>query len=136
MLRRFSVDFTIFAMVLDAVLIALSLAVATHFRPGLSSLPFVAHIPPPLETPFVLFPIFSLLWVIVLLLFSVYDGRRNLRVGDELASLTLGSLLAAISLAGILYLSYRDVSRVLFLVFFALAYLLLLSWRLTYRFAF
>jgi exopolysaccharide biosynthesis polyprenyl glycosylphosphotransferase len=136
MLRRFSVDFVIFAMVSDAVLIALSLAVATHFRPALSSLPFVAHIPPPLKTPFVLFPIFSLLWVIVLVLFSVYDRRRNLRVGDELASLTAGSLLAAISLAGILYLSYRDVSRVLFLVFFALAYLLLLSWRLAYRFAF
>lgn len=65
MLRRFSVDFTIFAMVLEAVLIALSLAVATHFRPALSSLSSVAHIPPPLETPFVLFPIFSLLWVII-----------------------------------------------------------------------
>ena len=39
-------------------------------------------------------------------------------------------------MAGILYLSYRDVSRLLFLVFFALAYLLLLSWRLAYRFAF
>jgi len=136
MLRRFSVDFTIFAIVLDAVLISLSLAIATHFRPALSSLPFVARIPPSLETPFVLFPIFSLLWVIVLLLFSVYDRRRNLHVGDELASLTAGSLLAAISLAGILYLSYRDVSRVLFLIFFALAYLLLLSWRLAYRFAF
>jgi exopolysaccharide biosynthesis polyprenyl glycosylphosphotransferase len=136
MFRRFSVDFAIFAMFLDAVLIALSLAVATLVRPALSSLPFVAHIPPSLKTPFVLFPIFSLLWVIVLLLFSVYDGRRNLRVGDEMASLTAGSLLAAISLAGILYLSYREVSRLLFLVFFALAYLLLLSWRLAYRFAF
>jgi exopolysaccharide biosynthesis polyprenyl glycosylphosphotransferase len=136
MLRRFSVDFAIFAMVLDAVLIALSLRVATQIRPALSSLPFVAHIKEWLGTPFVLFPIFSILWVIVLLLCSVYDRRRNLRLGDELAGLTGGSLLAAISLAGILYLSYREVSRVLFLVFFALAYLLLLSWRLAYRFAF
>ena len=123
-------------MFLDALLIALSLAVATLLRPGLSSLPFVAHIPPSLKTPFILFMIFPLLWVIVLLLFSVYDRRRNLHVGDELASLTAGSLLAAISLAGILYLSYRDVSRALFIVFIALAYLLLLSWRLAYRFAF
>ena len=136
MFRRFSVDFTIFAMVLDAVLIALSLRVAIQIRPALSSLPFVANIKEWRETPFVLLPIFSLLWVTVLLLFSVYDGRRNLRIGDELTSLTAGSLLAAISLAGILYLSYRDVSRLLFLVFFVLAYLLLLSWRLAYRLAF
>jgi FlaA1/EpsC-like NDP-sugar epimerase len=136
MFRRFSIDFAIFAMFLDAVLIALSLAVATFIRPALSSLPFVDQIPPLLKTPFILYPIFPLLWVIVLLLFSAYDRRRNLLVGDELANLTAGSLLVAVSLAGILYLSFRDVSRVLFLVFFALAYLLLLSWRLVYRFAF
>ena len=123
-------------MVLDAVLIALALRVAILIRPLLSSLPYVAHLKELLETPFVLFPIFSLLWVIILILFSVYDRRRNLRVGDELASLTAGSLLAAISMAGILYLSYREVSRLLFLVFFALAYIFLLSWRMAYRFAF
>ena len=136
MLRRFSVDFTIFAMCLDALLIALSLGVAVQIRPALSSLPFVAQLKELIATPFVLYPIFSVLWVVILVLFSVYDRRRNLRVGDELASLSAGSLLAAISLAGILYLSYRDVSRLLFLVFIALAYLMLLAWRLVYRFAF
>ncbi len=45
-------------------------------------------------------------------------------------------MLAVISLAGILYLSYRDVSRLLFIVFGALAYFCMLSWRLAYRFAF
>lgn len=136
MVRRFSVDFIIFAMFLDMVLISISLGIATYFRPALSSLPFVAHIPPLLKTPFLLYPAFSLLWVFVLLLFSVYDSRRNLRVGDEMASLTAGSLLSAIALAGVLYLSYRDVSRFLFLVFFLLAYILLVSWRLAYRLAF
>jgi len=102
----------------------------------MSDLPFVANVPPSVKTPYILYPIFSLLWVIVLLLFSVYDRRRNLRVGDELASLTAGSMLAVISLAGILYLSYRDVSRLLFVVFGALAYSFLLIWRLAYRFAF
>ena len=70
------------------------------------------------------------------LLFSVYDGRRNLRIIDEITSLTLGSLLAMVSIAGILYLSYRDVSRLLFLVFVLLAYAGLLFWRLAYRVAF
>jgi exopolysaccharide biosynthesis polyprenyl glycosylphosphotransferase len=136
MIRRFSVDFAIFAMLLDAVLIAISFQVAIHIRPALSFLPYVADLKELHGTPVVLFPIFSLLWVIVLILLSVYDRRRNLRVGDELASLTVGSILAAISLAGILYLSYRDISRLLFLVFIAIAYLLLLFWRVVYRFAF
>jgi exopolysaccharide biosynthesis polyprenyl glycosylphosphotransferase len=136
MLRRFSIDFTIFSMLLDATIIAVSLGVVTYFRPALSDLPFVANIPPHLKTPYILYPIFSILWVIVLLLFSVYDRRRNLRVGDELASLTVGSMLAVISLAGILYLSYRDVSRLLFIIFGAMTYSCMLSWRLAYRFAF
>ncbi len=136
MLRRFSLDFTIFMMILDAGSVAAALAIATYFRPMLSSLPLVANIPAPLEIPPLLFPIFSVLWVGVLLLFSVYDARRNLRVGDELTSLTLGSLLAGIALAGVLYLSVRDLSRLLFITFFALAYLLLVLYRLAFRLAF
>ncbi len=81
MLRRFSIDFTIFSILLDATIIALSLGVVSHFRPAMSDLPFVANIPPSLKTPIILYPVFSLLWVIVLLLFSVYDRRRNLPRG-------------------------------------------------------
>ena len=71
--------------------------------------------------------------VLILLFTSVYDGRRNLRFSKELTSLTIGSLIAAIALAGTLYLGYRSVSRILFLTFVSLAYLLLLSWRLLLR---
>lgn len=123
-------------MILDAGLVALALAVATFFRPALSPLPFVANIPAPAAIPPLLFPTFSFLWVGILILFSTYDGRRNLRVGDELTNLTLGSILSGIALAGVLYLTYRDVSRVLFLIFFVLAYLLLFLWRLIYRVGF
>jgi exopolysaccharide biosynthesis polyprenyl glycosylphosphotransferase len=136
MLRRFSVDFTIFAIFLDLVFIALSFQVAAQIRPALSSLPFVASIKEWSAPPFFLTPVFAILWVIILVLFSVYDSRRNLRIGTELASLTLGSLLAAVSMAGILYLSYRDISRMLFLVFFLSAFLLIIGWRLVYLFAF
>jgi exopolysaccharide biosynthesis polyprenyl glycosylphosphotransferase len=136
MLRRFSLDFAIFMMIVDAGSVAAALAVATYFRPMLSPLPLVANIPAPLEIPLLLFPVFSILWVAVLLLFSVYDARRNLRIGDELTSLTLGSLLAGIALAGVLYLSIRDVSRLLFITFFVLAYLLLVLYRVAFRLAF
>jgi exopolysaccharide biosynthesis polyprenyl glycosylphosphotransferase len=123
-------------MILDAVLIGLSLRIAIFVRPFLSSLPYIAPFKELPKTPWVLFPVFSILWVVIMVVFSVYDRRKNLRLGDELASLAGGSLLAAISLAGILFLSYREISRLLFLVFFLLAFVLLISWRLIYRTAF
>jgi exopolysaccharide biosynthesis polyprenyl glycosylphosphotransferase len=59
-----------------------------------------------------------------------------LRASDELTSLTLGSLLAGVALAGALYFSYRDISRGLFLIFGASAYLLQVSWRMVVRWFF
>jgi exopolysaccharide biosynthesis polyprenyl glycosylphosphotransferase len=136
MFRRFSINFAVFSMGFDAVVVMLSLAAATHLRPLLNYLPFSQNLNRPLNVPLLLYLISPLIWVAILMLFSVYDGRRNLRVFDEISSLTMGSLLAMVSIAGILYLSYRDVSRLLFLVFVLLAYAGLLCWRLVYRMVF
>jgi exopolysaccharide biosynthesis polyprenyl glycosylphosphotransferase len=136
MFRRFSLDFAIFAMFLDGLLVALALALASYLRPLLGGLPFAVDLPEVSPIPFSVYLLFSILWVLVLVLFSVYDARRNLHVVDEMASLALGSLLAGVSLAGVLYLSFRDISRVLFLSFLVLAFLLLLLWRLLVRIAF
>jgi exopolysaccharide biosynthesis polyprenyl glycosylphosphotransferase len=133
MYRRFSINFALFSMGVDAVLVFVSLLIATSIRPFLSGLPLIAYIPTPLYTPAALYVIFPLAWVVIFLLMSVYDGRRNLRVSDELGNLTLGSLLAGVSLAGMQYMTFRDVSRFLFLLFFALSYLFLVAWRVAYR---
>jgi exopolysaccharide biosynthesis polyprenyl glycosylphosphotransferase len=136
MFRRFSVNFALFSILLDGILVGVSLAAAVLLRAPLNQLPFVMKIPEPVEAPWVLYAVFPLIWVGVLLLFSTYDGRKNLRMVDEFGSLTLASLLAMISMAGVLYLSFRQVSRFLFLFFVGLAYLLLLGWRLATRLAF
>lgn len=136
MFRRFSVNFTLFSIVLDGILVALSLAAANYARPFLSFFPFTADINQPMQLPVVLFPLFASIWLSIHLLLSVYDGRRNLRVVDEFTSLTLASLLAGVSLAGLLYFSYREVSRILFLAFLLLAYLLMVLWRSLARLAF
>ncbi len=133
MFRRFTVNFALFSMGLDALLVALSLYLATLTRPFLSSLPLVAYIPSPLYTPAVLYVVFPLAWVAVFSLMSVYDGRRNLQLSDELGNLTLGTLLAGVSLAGALYFSFRDVSRFLFLVFFSISFIFMVAWRVSYR---
>jgi exopolysaccharide biosynthesis polyprenyl glycosylphosphotransferase len=70
------------------------------------------------------------------MLFSVYDGRRNLRVVNEFGSLTLGVILASVAGAGVLYFAFRDLSRFLFLFFALLAYFFMLTWRILMRMAF
>ena len=136
MTRRFSVNFAVFSMLLDAIIICTALAVSTYLRPQLSALPFAAEILELIPTPWLVYPIFSLEWIGIFIVFSVYDGRRNLRVIDEITSVTLASLLALVALAGTLYLSYREVSRLLFVLFFLISYTFLLSWRLLARLRF
>ena len=136
MLRRFSLDFALRSMVLDALLVAASLGLAVYSRVSLSALSVVATFQVPPDVPLVTYLLFSVTWVLVLVLFSVYDGRRNLHVTDEVAGLTLGSLLATVCLAGVLYLTLRDISRALFLTFAVLSFTSLLVWRLLIRLAF
>lgn len=129
MLRRFSINFAVFSMALDVLIIIGSLRLITFLRPTMSSLPGVAAIPDPVRIPPALFIIFPVIWVGLLAAFSVYDGKKNIRIVDELAALTISAFIAGISMAGVLYLSYREVSRALFLAFFLLAYLVCILWR-------
>ena len=136
MFRRFSVNFALLSMGIDVILVCLALAIATQIRPLLSAIPFSAHYPEYISTPWLVYPIFAFEWVAILLLFSVYDGRRNFRTVDEITSLTLGSILATVASAGTLFLTFRDVSRLLFILFALITYILLVGWRLVARMAF
>jgi exopolysaccharide biosynthesis polyprenyl glycosylphosphotransferase len=136
MLRRFSSTFALFSMLLDGLMVALTLYVSAYLRVDASAYPLVKPIEEPVRLPWILFLVLPGVWVSVLFLFDVYDGRKNLRVTDEISSLTLGSLLAAISMAGVLFMTYRQVSRFLFVFFVTEAWLMLVLWRLAYRSAY
>lgn len=133
MLRRFSINYVIFSITLDWVLIAICLAVAVLFRPALSQLPIAKFIPAPIPIPWFLYIIFPTLWVSNMLLLFVYDGRKNLRAADEFSALFTSTMIAAVSMAGTLYLSYREISRLLFITFVLMAFLAMLFWRLVAR---
>jgi exopolysaccharide biosynthesis polyprenyl glycosylphosphotransferase len=136
MLRRFSINFAIFSMFLDGAVLLASLAFTAYIRPSMSSLPGVAEITQAIHLPVILLLIFPILWVGILAAFSIYDGRKNIRVVDEFAALTAGAFIASISMAGILYFSFRDVSRALFLSAIVVAYLICLIWRMIARLVF
>jgi len=134
--RRFSINFAILSMMLDAITVAFSLWLSTIIRPSLSSIAFIKPIAIPESVPVELYVFFPLIWVLIYLVMSIYDGKKYLRIVDEFGALTLGMLIASISAAGILYLSFRDFSRAAFILFLPIAYLLSLSWRFVARLVF
>jgi len=133
MLRRFSVNFALISMALDSMFVILSMWMAALYRPALNQIAWIEPIPSQVRIPLVLYIIFPLIWVIVFSTLSIYDGRKYLRVMDEFSALSLAMLIASVSAAGILYFSYRDVSRALFVVFTLLVYLFCIVWRILAR---
>jgi exopolysaccharide biosynthesis polyprenyl glycosylphosphotransferase len=116
-------------MVLDGLLAGLALRIAAATRPLFNGMPGVEAVPFPPTLPEEIYYLFPVIWVGVMLVFSVYDGRRNLRVVDEFSTLTASSLLAGVTIAGVLFLTYRGISRVIFFAFFLLTFTLLIGWR-------
>lgn len=129
MFRRYSVNYALISIGLDAILICMALALATYLRSKLGFLPFAAYYPNTIPTPWIVYLVFAFEWIATMLLFSVYDARKNLNAVNEFTSITLASLMATVAMAGTLYLSFRLVSRLLFLSFVIVAYLLILIWH-------
>jgi exopolysaccharide biosynthesis polyprenyl glycosylphosphotransferase len=70
-----------------------------------------------------------MIWTVAFLLLSVYVPR-NLRAIDEAQAIFVAATLATLVLAGVLYFSYRDVSRLQILMFYAFDVILLIGSRL------
>ena len=132
MFRRYSVNNTIFSICIDVIFVMLALGISDLIRPAMGNFTFIRELEGS-TVPLPLYPIFGFVWVLVLMLMNVYDSRRNLDVVNELTQLTIGSIIATISLAGLLYLSFREISRFLFLFFALQAYLYTITWRLVSR---
>jgi exopolysaccharide biosynthesis polyprenyl glycosylphosphotransferase len=75
----------------------------------------------------------ALTWPSCFITFSIYDGRNNETLKAELLNVFLAICLSTLALAGFLYLSYRDTSRITFILFFFLDVMFLLSGRIVLR---
>ncbi|MEZ4515853.1 MAG: hypothetical protein R3C44_03095 [Chloroflexota bacterium] len=111
---------------------SLSPFLATRFVPylsdsGIISTTIVANIAP--YTYFVV----PILWGLTFLVMSVYDPKRIYKAIDEFQLVAVATIVAALLFAGFLYLTYRDFSRWLFLIFVFLDLCLLLGWRFVAR---
>jgi exopolysaccharide biosynthesis polyprenyl glycosylphosphotransferase len=133
--KRFSVNFAIFSLLLDSVLTVMALVMAASLRPLLANLPFLQPMPEATLSP-VTYIIVVVLWATIFLFASVYDPKNVYRVTDELQNVTIATSLAALVFAGILYLFFREFSRWLLILFVALDLFFLLGWRLWSRLVF
>ncbi len=91
--------------------------------------------PGEIMSPYV-FVLVALIWPFYLLLFSVYDGRRQQTLKTELFNVFLVICVATMTFAGGLYFTYRETPRVMVPIFFILDVTLLLGTRIiwwTYR---
>ena len=130
MARRFSTNYIILSILIDGIFIVLSLYTAALFRPLFNEFRFVKEIREPIELQTGIYVISLLVWIGILFYSSVYDVRKNTQFFEEFTNLFLASAVAALALAGILYFTYRDISRFLFLTFIAEVVLFTSIWRL------
>ena len=111
MFRRFSVNTAVICIFIDGLLIALGFYASLMIRPLLNRFVWINNVNISLTPPGYLYPLFALTWLGTFLLFSVYDEKFNLKVTDELASLFLGSIVAAMAMAGELFFVFYYCKR-------------------------
>jgi len=127
MSRKFGETYLLLLLVGDLALTEVALYLASLVRVRLPwGLPLGRQ--PPLNP--LTYVLVAVIWLAVFLLLSVWDPRRMVAIVDDLQGVTLAVIACALVFAGTLYLSYRDISRLLFAYFIATDLVLLLGFRI------
>jgi len=130
MLRRFGPNYMALLYILDLGWSAATLFIAARLR-----LPIISAGLSPADSriPSSVYGLVVLAFGIILPLVDLYDARRVFRAADEVERVGLGAATGSLVLAGLLYLTYRTVSRQIFLTFVGGMFLALLGYRAVLR---
>lgn len=137
MLKRFTLKYVLVALMLDVVCVVAALRLGTYLRVTLpyGLVQFNPQYPEGLpQTAFYYMAI--VLWVLVALTASLYDPRKNYKAIDEFQTLTITLGVFWLAVAGVLYFSFRDTSRVLTLYAVGIDAVLSILWRVVARIGF
>jgi len=130
MFRRVSIRLAL--LLGDGAIILASLYLATWLRPQLSFGRPLTSAVAALDWPVYVLTIF--IWGLGFILLDVYTLQKNLRIFDEVQRLTIAHIAATLTLAGALYFSFREISRLQILLFAAFSLILFIAYRLGLRF--
>ena len=134
MRRHYTTNYTLYLIVSDIVLTLLALHVAYQAR---LALPFGVSLKPEhVHMTRGLYVAAVVIWGGIFVLLSVYDPRKTLHVHEEVQRLLLALGVASLVFAGTLYMTVRDLPRLLFVYFVIFNALLILGHRLLLRLAF
>lgn len=127
-MRRRGSNYAVGMLLADLLLILLALRLAAL---GRVFLPFGVRLPPQdIYLPLAVYAMAALVWLSVSALLSIYNPQHPYRRLDEVWAIAGAVLLSNLALAGLLYISYRDVPRLLFLYSLLLQMILLAGLRL------
>ena len=131
MLKRFSLRYVALSSFLDAVCVVISLALADHLR---QTLPYgrVGYYSQGIPRSEV-YVLAAGLWVLIAFAVSLYDPKKIYKAVDEFQTLTLAVGFYSLGIAGVLYFTYRNTSRLLMLYALACTWVLLTLWRMCTR---
>jgi exopolysaccharide biosynthesis polyprenyl glycosylphosphotransferase len=128
MLRR-NTNYIIVAIVLDMICIGIAIALAHWLRVNLPyGLPITSE-----PGSITLLWEAALLYPLIFLLFSLYDPQRTFRAVDEYQILVAACIIAALALAGLVYFTNRELSRLFLIYFYSAHFLLVVNWRAIFR---
>ncbi len=128
MLKR-NVNHVIGALLADLAATLVAVAIAFWLR---TNLPYGLELYAPFDWR-ILYWEAGLVYPLVFALVYLYDPDRAFRGAEEYSSLLTGCLLGGLALAGLVYFTERDISRLALLYFYVVQYALLAGWRLTFR---
>ena len=129
MLKRFSLNYVLFSIVMDVLAVGAALFVASNVRLSVDLGAGLLD----LQIPFAVYPMFAFLWLMVAFVASLYDPQRVYKAVDEFQTLTLAVGFYALGAAGLLFFTYRHISRLFVLYALAITWLLLILWRALIR---
>jgi exopolysaccharide biosynthesis polyprenyl glycosylphosphotransferase len=134
MLDRSSTRYVILLYVCDIVLTMAALVLAAAVRP---ILPFGKELGEPGGTlnPSI-FATAAIVWSVVLAMASAYDARQIMKASGEIKAVFVGVSQSMLILTGFLYMTFRGLSRLLFVTFYVFDLLLILAVRMALRIAF
>ncbi|CAN5461313.1 sugar transferase [soil metagenome] len=136
MFKRFSTNYMTALFLLDGILIQICLWVGMQLR---FLLPLGGNLSRAWVPFYVYTPSWRLhfvvagLWLISFLTLSLYTPRRIVRWFDEAQRLLTAHTIAALSLAGLLYMAQIELARLTYLYFYLLTLFVLISYRSVLR---
>jgi exopolysaccharide biosynthesis polyprenyl glycosylphosphotransferase len=133
MLDRSSTRYVALLYILDILTTLASLGLALIVRPNLPFGQVLAG--PGGEVGWEIWLTTAIVWAVVLPMASAYDARRIVRAADEAKAVAVGVTQSTLILAGFLYMTFRGISRLLFVTFFVFDLALILAVRMGLRLA-